>query len=84
MDTTDTIRHEVIVAALLLRNTGWTVVVGDLELIPYDLVKSLNSFMTGKKSGESPIRAAVILTEDAMKLYGDVSDVGVLFEQEYL
>lgn len=79
IDTMDTIRHEVIIAALLLRNAGRTVVVGDLELIPYDLIKSLNSFIIEKKSSSSLIRSEVILMEDAMKLYGDISDIGRFF-----
>jgi hypothetical protein len=77
-------RNDVVVAGLFLRNAGRTVVVGDLSALPTELVRQLHEFSVTEKSAGRSIRTELLLTEEAMKLFGDIGDVVGYFEREFL
>jgi hypothetical protein len=80
----DADRQDVIVAALFLRNTGRTAIVCDLQHIPIDLVEDTHNFTIRAKYDGKAIRTETLLTEEAMDLLGDISDVVAYFEKEFV
>lgn len=84
IDTKGATKQIVIIAALFLRNAGKTVIVGDIDLVPSELLEEIHSFTIKKKSSGISVLTEVLLMEDAMKIYGDISDVVLIFEEEYL
>jgi hypothetical protein len=77
-------RSECIESALLLRNAGRTVIVCDAGKILVDLIQDLHYFTTQVKSGGEQVRTEVLLMEEAMQSFGDITDVVTSFEMKYI
>ncbi|GAA2368845.1 hypothetical protein [Nonomuraea africana] len=71
-----------IISALYLRNAGKTAVVGNPELVPGDLMEPIHELMTHCLSTSTPVQTEVLLMEDAMPLYGDISEIVEAFERQ--
>ena len=69
-----------IISALYLRNAGKTAVVGKPELVPGDFVEPIHEYMTDCLSTATPFQTEVLLMEDAMSLYGDISKIVEAFD----
>jgi hypothetical protein len=76
-------RSDIIECALLLRNAGRTVIVGEAVVVPLDLVRDLHNFTVKAKSEAEVIRTEVLVMEEAMQAFGDITDVVAAFEKKY-
>ena len=77
-------RTDVIIAGLLLRNAGRTVIVTGLTKLPIELVHHLHEFSVQEKSAGRSVRTELLFMEDAMKVFGEIGDVVTYFEREFL
>lgn len=77
-------KRDVIVCSLLLRNGGWIVIVTDLNRAPTDLVAELHDFACAATQAGQAVRTEVVLTEEAMDAFGDISAIVNYFEREFL
>lgn len=84
LDMHSATRRDVIVAGLLLRNAGRTVIVCEMSRLPQHLVRQLHDFSVAEKSAGSRVRTELILTEEAMEFFGDIGDVVAYFEREFI
>ena len=84
VDTRNVDRQEAVVAALFLRNAGLTAIIGDLTKVPTDIVQDIHNFTVKVKSEGNPVRTEALVMEDAMDLYGDITDVVRYFEDNLL
>lgn len=84
VDTRSVDRQEAVVAALFLRNAGLTAIMGDLTKVPTDIVQDIHNFTVKVKSDGEPVRTEALVMEDAMDLYGDITDVVKYFEDNLL
>ena len=71
-------------AALFLRNAERTAIVCDVHKIPIDLIRDTYGFTTRAKSDSRVVRTEVLLTEEAMDLLGNISDVVSYFEKQFI
>ncbi|MGP4105027.1 hypothetical protein [Nonomuraea sp. KM90] len=72
--------RQALVAALYLHNSGMTVVIGNPQLVPGDLVAPINAYRAEAKELGKVVPAEILVMEDAMHMYGDISDVVRSFE----
>lgn len=80
VDTRNADREQVIVAALFLRNAGLTAIIGEPTKVPTDVVQDIHNFSLKVKAEGEPVRTEALVMEDAMDLYGDITDVVKYFE----
>jgi hypothetical protein len=83
VDTRNADRREVIVAALFLRNAGLTSIIGEFTKVPTDIVQDIHDFSVKVKAEGETVRTEALLMEDAMNLYGDITDIVSDFEKKY-
>lgn len=83
VDIREVNRQDAVVASIFLRNAGFTSIIGDVTCIQPDLVRDIHGYAVDKKSKGNEIRTETLVMEDALKLYGDISDVVEYFESVY-
>ncbi|MCP2353821.1 hypothetical protein HD597_000841 [Nonomuraea thailandensis] len=69
-----------IVATLLLWNSGLAVVVGDPSRVPDDLVTPIDAYMAAAEAEGKRVQTELLIMEDAMHLYDDISEIARAFE----
>jgi hypothetical protein len=77
-------RSECIESALLLRNAGRTVIVCDARKVLVDLIQDLHNFTAQVKFDGEQVRTEVLLMEEAMQSFGDITDLMASFETKYI
>jgi len=84
VDIGSTDRRCAVISALLLRNAGRTAVLCALDAIPTDLIRDVHEFSRRIRASKRPLKTEVLFMEEAMKAFGDVSDVVAVFERDFL
>jgi hypothetical protein len=84
VDIASTDRRHAVISALLVRNAGRTAILCALDAIPIDLVRDIHEFSRRIRASKRPLKTEVLFMEEAMRAFGDVSDIVAAFERDFL